>query len=197
MRKNVAVLILTVLIMSGCGSATNNDNSPANKTDKIGNTQGAYNLWEYMVPSSDTTNNFIETKAGVSNSYKTTYKNTGSQVKETSDYAPNEQTIYIKKSDRISITFEKQDESNNIFTTNGSYDLHLTANIDGPVTIKESTCKLKAHYDNKIINSKTFSDVIEINCNGKPGYYQKGIGEVAQVDTVDTKGLKSITILSN
>jgi len=192
MKKNIALLLFTALIIAGCGGTTDSsDNSNTNdKNDKSGNIKGAYNLWEYMVPSSDITNSFIETKAGVTNSYKTTYTTTGNQVKETSDYAPNEQTIYVKKSDRISITFEKQDESSNIFTTNGSYDLHLTANIGDTVTIKDSTCKLKAHYDNKTINNK-------INCDGKPGYYQKGVGEVAQLDTVDIKSSKRITTLSN
>jgi hypothetical protein len=81
-------------------------------------------------------------------------------------------------------------------TANGTYDLHLTADIGDIVTIKESTCKLLNHYDEVKISDKAFSDVIEIKCNDKPGYYQKGIGEIAQTNALSTNGSRSVRILS-
>lgn len=193
MKKNITVLLLALSLLAGCGGG-GDKSTPAGdggSNIKIGKTDGKYNLWEYMVPSADRTNNFIETKDDKTSKYKTTYTTTGDKVTEISDYAQNEKTIYTKRNDRVTISFEKDGASN------GSYDLHLTAEKNGDITILTSTCKLSDHFDNKVINSKTFLDVIEIICNGKPGYYQKGVGEIAQGETLDAKGTSSVRVLAN
>jgi outer membrane biogenesis lipoprotein LolB len=200
MKKALTLSILTVALLTGCGgggedSQKGNDKSINKKTSTtqvgVGKTDGKYNLWEYMTPSKDRTSNFIETKGDSSSTYKTTYSISAQTVTEVSDYAQNEKTIYTKMSDRIRVSFEKDG------TPNGSYDLDLTADIGDIVTVKESTCKLIDHYDEKKLGDKIFSDIIEIRCNDKPGYYQKGIGEVAQTNALSTTGVKTIRILSN
>jgi len=200
MKKITVLILLSLLILTGCGgggeeSSTNSKNPQTNTSSAIdndvGKTDGKYNLWEYMTPAKDTTNNFIETKGDTTSTYKTTYSISPTTVTETSDYAPNERTIYTKKSDRITVSFEKDG------TPNGSYDLDLTASPNDIVTIKESTCILTNHYDTVKIGDKSFTDVIEIKCNDKPGYYQKGVGEIAQTNALSTSGTRSVRILAN
>lgn len=205
MKRYIPVL-LSLALLTGCGgggggnSSTSTGSTSSSSTsstevktvaDKVGKTTGQYNLWDYIAPSTDTTHNFIETNSGGTNSYSTTYTTTSTSVTEVSDYAANERTIYTKQSDRILVSFEKDG------TPNGAYDMHLTADINDPVTIKDSTCRLTAHFDNKVISNKTFTDLIEINCDGKPGYYQKGTGEVAQIETLSVSGSTNIRILSH
>lgn len=183
MRKELLAVTISIALLSGCGGGggtsgetTNTDTTAV--IDDSGKTDGSYNLWAYMTPSSSKTNTYIETTSDGTETYSTTFTTTDNSVIEVSDYAPNERTIYSKKSDRITISFEKDN------APNGSYDLDLTADIGDIVTVAESTCTLTAHFDAKTFNNTTFNDVIEITCAGKPGYYQYGIGEVAQL--VDT-----------
>ena len=198
MRKNITVLLLAFTLISGCGGGdTSTGDSPkgggdnhSNLEQGKGRTDGKYKLWDYIVPKTDTTNNFIETKGGETNSYKTTYSIASSTVTEISDYAKDEKTIYTKKADRITVSFTKDD------TPNGSYDLHLTANLKDSVTIKEATCKLIEHHASIKINEKTFTDVIEIQCSDKPGYYQRDVGEVAQTK-LGSNSSRSVRVLSN
>jgi len=206
MNKNIPAIFLALTLFTGCGGGSDsvNDSSvsdgsttittPDKKTvikNKSGKIDGKYNLWEYIIPSSDTTNVFIETTGSETNSYKTTYKTLGDTVVEVSDYASNEKTTYIKKSDRVTITFTKDG------TNNGSYDLDLTADINDTVTVEDSTCRLKKYHNSITIGDKSFKDTIEIDCNGKPGYYAKGIGEVAQIEKLSENGTRSIRVLSN
>ncbi len=207
MKKNIPTILLALALFTGCGggaSDTGDDPiggddttiiaTPDKKTvvkNKSGKTDGKYNLWEYIIPSTDTTNIFIETTGSETNSYKTTYTTSGDSVLEVSDYASNEKTTYTKKSDRITITFTKDG------TQNGSYDLDLTADIGDVVTVEDSTCKLKKYHSTITIGNKNFKDTIEINCNGKPGYYAKGVGEVAQIEELSENGSRSIRVLSN
>ncbi|MCH9814030.1 MAG: hypothetical protein K0U47_08830 [Epsilonproteobacteria bacterium] len=203
MKKYIPVL-LSLLLLSGCGggggeetpqstanssSVSNTNVTAVNNTE--GKTSGQYNLWSYMTPTSSTTNSFVEQTNSGSSTYTTTYTTTGNTVTEVSDYAENESTTYTKKADRIAVAFEKDG------TANGSYDLDLTADIGDVVTVKDSNCILTAHFDTKTINEKTFNDVIEIQCASKPGYYAKGMGEVAQLDRLTVSGSTTITIRSN
>ncbi len=205
MKKNISVSLLALALLTGCGgSKTDNENDINNEpntqknnptvttsiSDK-GKTDGKYNLWDYMTPKTSTTNSFTETKGDEINQYTTTYSISEKEVIETSDYAQDEKTIYKKREDRVTVEFLKDNKFN------GSYDLHLTADINGDVTILTSTCKLTKHFDKKTINNKDFLDVIEIRCNDKPGYYEKGTGEIAQTEVVDAKGVSSLRVLAN
>ncbi len=206
MKRDITLaLFLSLALLTGCGgdkptesedkittpSNTQKDKTITSSIRDVGKTDGKYNLWDYMTPQSSRTNSFVETKGDVTNEYETTYLIDKDKVTEVSDYAQNEKTIYKKKTDRVTIEFKKDDEFN------GSYDLHLTADIDGDVTILTSTCKLTEHFQSKTINKKEFLDVIEIRCNNKPGYYQKGIGEIAQTEVIDAKGTSSLRVLTN
>lgn len=202
MKKYIPSLLLVVLLTSGCGgggaskdsgsqSPNNRDTTSIDTNAGQGKTTGVYKLWEYITPKTDKTNNFIETTADKTNSYKTTYALSANSVTETSDYAKNEQTIYSKKDDRITVSFKKDG------APNGSYDLDLTADIGDIVTVKESTCKLFKHYDSIKIGDKSFTDVLEIQCKNQPGYYQKGVGEVAQTQVLGINGARSVRVLSN
>ncbi len=205
MKKDISIALLTLALLTGCGGGDKTDdnediiNTPDQKdnpttttsiSDK-GKTDGKYSLWDYMTPQNNGINSFIETKGDETSEYTTTYSISENEVTEVSDYAQNEKTVYKKKKDRVTVEFLKDGEFN------GSYDLHLTADIDGDVTILTSTCKLTNHFNSKIINTKEFLDVIEIKCNDKPGYYQKNIGEIAQTEVVDAKGVSSLRVLTN
>lgn len=200
MNKNIPALLLSSLLIIGCGGG-GDEGTTTDTTDKsssntqlplgVGKTTGEYKLWNYIAPANDTTNNFVEMDGDTTKSYKTSYSISPSSVTETSDYASNEKTIYTKKADRITVSFTKDN------TPNGSYDLDLTADIDDIVTVMDSTCKLMKHYDTININDKAFTDVIEIQCNDKPGYYQNGVGEIAQTQLLGTTGSRSMRVLSN
>ncbi len=198
MIKSIPSLLLVLTLITGCGGGSSDEQPTPKQTPTtssnqlgIGKTDGKYKLWEYVTPKTDTTNNFIDTTGDKTDSYKTTYSISTSSVTETSDYAKNEKTIYTKKADRITVTFTKDG------TPNGSYDLDLTADINDDVTVLASQCILTKHFDSIKINDKSFSDVIEIKCSDKPGYYQKGIGEIAQTQLIGTTGSRSVRILSN
>ena len=199
-KRSIPSMLFAMTLITGCGAGGAEEKGSPSKTtnnskSKValgkGKTTGQYKLWEYITPKTDTTNSFRETDGDTTQSYKTTYAISTNKVTETSDYAANEQTIYTKKADRITVSFTKDG------TPNGSYDLDLTADINDIVTVKDSTCKLVKYYDSVKINDKTFSDVIEIKCNDKPGFYQKGVGEIAQTDLIGSNGSRSIRILSN
>ena len=210
MKKSFSALILAMFMMSGCGgggdsredspTAKNNDDDipKGQPTLGVGKTDGKYNLWEYVTPKSDRTNNFVETTGSTSKNYKTTYSTTSNKVTEVSSYAKDEQTIYtktynntLKKYDRVTVSFEKDG------TPNGSYDLDLTADVGDVVTVKESSCKLAKHHSSIQINGQSFKDVIEIQCNQKPGFYQKGVGEIAQTKVLGANGNRTVRVLSN
>jgi alpha-galactosidase/6-phospho-beta-glucosidase family protein len=173
MSKIIFTSITVALILSGCGGGTETKSKTISDNSAKGNTAGKYNLWEYVVPSQSEKYSFIEKNGDKSRAYSTTYSKNNNIVTEISDYAQNEKTIYTKKSDSILVEFEK----NGIY--NGEYSLNLTSDIGDSVTIKESTCKLANHYNKIEISNINFTDVIEINCDGQPGYYQKNKGEIA------------------
>ena len=209
MKKSFSSLILAMFLISGCGGGGSDEgrgDTPDTKDDikkgqptlGVGKTDGKYNLWEYVTPKDDRTNNFVETTGDTTKKYKTTYSTTSNKVIEVSDYAKNEQTIYTKtynntlnKYDRVTVSFEKDG------TPNGSYDLDLTADVGDVVTVKESSCKLIKHHDSIAINGKSFTDVIEIKCNQKPGFYQKGVGEIAQTQITGNNSSRAVRLLSN
>ncbi len=184
MIKSIALTTITALFLVGCGGGGGDEGKTAATTAS----NGKYNLWEYMTPSSSNTNTFTLSSNSVDSTYKSTYSVSNNRVTEVADYAQDETTIYEKGTDKITVRFEKDGKAN------GTYALKLTANINDIVTTRNSTCKLTQHLDTFTIAGKEFSDVIEITCGNIPGYYQKGIGEVAQKE--DSSG-KNIRVLSN
>lgn len=190
MYKNIILAIIAAVVISGCGggSAEEADGTKSSHTQAGG---GKYALWDYLVPSVDKTNNYIKTTATSTQKYQTRFVKTGNTVTETSDYAKNEQTIYTKNKTNITVSFLKDG------APNGRYDLKLYVDIDDIVTVKKSDCRLTKHYDTYSIDGENFNDVIEITCGNEPGFYQKGVGEIAQKRSLSTSGKVDIKILSN
>ncbi len=189
MYKNIILAIITAAVISGCGGSTE-DNQTSGKTQSQPSS-GKYALWEYLVPSVDTTNKYIRTTANSTQKYQTRFVKEGNRVVETSDYAKNEQTIYTKNKTNITVSFLKDSKPN------GRYDLKLYVDIDDIVTVKKSDCRLSNHYDTYTIDGENFKDVIEITCANEPGFYQKGVGEIAQKKSLSTSGKVDVKILSN
>lgn len=184
MIKNIAMTTLTALLLVGCGGGAS-ESSPSPVSQSV---TKAYNLWDYMVPKSNTENTYTHIQGSETSTYNTTLLVSTNRVEEVVDYAQNEKTIYVKNSDTITVNFEKDGKPN------GTYNLLLRADIGDVVTKRSSTCKLTKHYDSFTINAKNFEDVLEITCGTIPGYFQKGIGEVAQVENSATQNLR---VLSN
>ncbi len=186
MIKKITLTSFTALVFIGCGGAGGESAKTISGTTQT--VQKAYNLWEYIAPQSSKTNTFTKVTDAKQSTYTTTYTVTGDKVEAKDDYAPDEKTIYQKSGDTILVKFEKNNKAN------GQYSLHMGANIGDIVTVRSSTCKLTQHLDTFSLANQTFHDVIEIKCADTPGYYQKGVGEVGQIE----KGLgKSIRVLSN
>ncbi len=183
MIKSITFTTITALFLVGCGGG--GEDTAASPT--LTNT-GKYNLWEYMTPSTSHASTFTLSSNSVDSTYKSTYSVSNNRVAEVADYAKDETTIYEKGPDKITVRFEKGGKAN------GTYALKLTANINDIVTVRNSTCKLSQHYETFPIAGKTFDDVIEITCGNIPGYYQKGIGEVAQKEGASGKDIR---VLSN
>ncbi len=186
MIKSITLTTIAVLFLVGCGGG-DGDKIVAQATTTT-TSNGKYSLWEYMTPSSSNTNIFKLSTNSVDSTYKSTYSVTKNRVTEIADYAQDETTIYEKGSNSITVKFEKGGKSN------GTYALKLTANINEMVTTRKSDCKLTNHLNTFSIAGEEFNDVIEITCGNIPGYYQKGVGEVAQKE--DSSG-KNIRVLSN
>ena len=185
MIKNIALTTITTLFLVGCGGG--GDTGSGGSSPVVSNL-GKYNLWEYVTPSTSNTNTFTLSSNSVESTYTSTYNVKSNRVEEIADYAKDETTIYEKGADSILVKFEKAGKSN------GTYTLKLTANINDIVTQRKSECRLTRHLDSFKIAEKTFQDVIEITCGTIPGYYQKGVGEIAQIE--DSSG-KNIRVLSN
>jgi len=191
MSKKVLVSTLLALAFVGCGSggdtsSSGGSSSKDSQTNAINQKQ--YNLWSYMTPQSSHTNTYSIYSDNKTIKYNTQYSVKQNRVVEVNDYASDEKTIYEKLSNKIKIRFEKNNKAN------GMYELRLTANEGDIITERSSTCKLIKHHDTFEIKGKSFTDVIEIKCGDIPGYYQKGVGEIAQVEE---KNKKSIRVLSN
>jgi len=187
MRKNIILIAISTLFFIGCGGTGATDGGSSNNSSSS-KEQGEYALWDYMVPKQSHNSTFTLKTGSDTSTYKTSYKVSRSHVEEVADYAPDEETVYTKKPDRIVVEFKKNNKAN------GTYDLHLRANIGDKVTKRPSDCRLVRHHDTLEFAGKEFDDVIEIRCNDIPGYYQKGVGEIGQKE--DKTG-KTIRVLSN
>ena len=192
MKKQLIASTILFATLIGCGTTTDSRSDSMNKVQNSNTydyTSGTYNLWEYMTPASSHTNTYTLLNNGKESKYRTQYQVKQNRVVESSTYASNEKTIYEKLPNTIRVKFEKNGQSN------GMYELKLSVNEGDRITVRDSTCKLYKYHDSIDLNAHHFKDVLEIRCDGKPGYYQKGVGEIAQVN--GTKNNRSMRVLSN
>ncbi len=191
MKKQLLASTILIFTLIGCGSTTTGADleSGVGGTDTHDYKSGTYNLWNYMTPASNHTNTYTLLNNGKQSKYQTTYSVKQNRVVESSSYASDEKTIYEKLSDTIRVKFEKNGQPN------GMYELKLTVNEGDRITVRDSTCKLYKHHDSIDLNNHHFDDVLEIRCDGKPGYYQKGVGEIAQTNSTNPK--QAVRVLAN
>ncbi len=189
MKNKHMLALVTAFLFAGCGGGGEDTPSDGSSTTTT-TTKGTYQIWDYLVPVSNTTSNYLKTNGTDTQEYQSKFIKADNTVTESSDYAKNEQTIYTKNSDSITIAFYKNGAKN------GAYNLKTSADIGDIVTIKQSNCVLKKHHDNIKIDTKDFNDVIEIVCGIQPGYYQKGVGEIAQEQIKTVSGTTEISVLS-
>ncbi len=193
MIKNLIFSTTAIFFLIGCGGSggsetSSTDNINTNNINSIISTpKGSYSLWDYIVPkNSKTSEFFVHSQKNGDKTYRTSYAVKTNRVEEIADYAENETTIYEIHSDKIKIQFLKDGKPN------GVYQLHSFVNIGDVATVRGSNCKLAKHYDQYKLNNQVFDDVIEIVCSKQSGLYQKGVGEIAQLN-----GGKDYRILTN
>jgi len=188
MIKNITLTLTTALLLVGCGGGDTGNTTSSSTIGTQNTTLKAYNLWDYMVPTQSKTNTFTLNQNGTISHYTSNYTVQDNYVEEVASYAPSEKTTYQKDADAIVVKFQKDNKAN------GMYELVLSADVGDVVTKRSSSCKLNMHHDSIEVAGKSFQDVLEIRCGNLPGYYQKGVGEVAQLE--DTTG-KNTRVLSN
>jgi hypothetical protein len=193
MKKSLVISILSAFMLVGCGgSGTTSSNRDITTTKEREashtSTNKSYNLWQYMTPANSKTNRYEIYSNNTTQKYSSSYDVKQNRVVEVDDYVSNEKTIYEKGANIIKVKFEKNGKPN------GMYELNLYADIGDTITVRNSSCKLSKHYETITIKGKTFSDVLEIRCSNTPGYYQKGVGEIAQIED---NNQKSVRVLSN
>ncbi len=179
MLKYFIIIASTLLLFTGCGGGGSEGDSGKvpndhGSSDSGTPPQGAYSLWDYLTPSTSKSRSFTYNAPSGTQTYSTHFTVSGDMVTEVDDNAPQEKTVYQKRSDRITVSFQKNGQAN------GSYDMKRYAKIDDIVTIKDSNCRLVAHHDLISLGGKRYEDVIEIDCGNHPGYYQKYAGEIGQ-----------------
>ena len=182
MQTHKILTILTLLIVTFAGCGGTGSDTKEKRSDTPSYTSGDIALWEYLVPNSDTTNNYIRTSGNDVEKYRTVYTREADKVTEISDFSKNEKTIYTKNKNNITILFYTDG------TQNGRLELKPTVDIGDIVTIKKSDCKLVQRLDIFSFEGKEFNDVIEIKCGDAPGYYQKGVGEILQQKSLTENG---------
>ncbi len=179
-------MFFLILGLTGCGAGGTNDNDKQERTDTTkvpaNYNKGAISLWDYLVPETDTTNNYIKTSGDQTEKYRTRYTKSADTVTEVSDFSQNEKTIYKNEKNNITILFYTDGSEN------GRLELKPTVDIGDIVTIKKSDCTLVKLWDEFHFDGKSFKDVIEIRCGDTPGYYQRGVGEILQQKPLTESG---------
>jgi len=182
---------ILIFSLAGCGGATGDTKTEQTKPVHQNYSNGAIALWDYLVPSGDTTNSYIKTSGEKTQKYKTRYTREANSVTEVSDLSQNEKTIYRNNKENITVLFYTNGEEN------GRLELKPTVDIGDIVTIKKSDCTLVKRWDDFMFQDKNFKDVIEIHCGDTPGYYQRGVGEIVQEKHLAENGKVETKVLTD
>ncbi len=182
--KNLYLLLLSGLFIVGCGSATVGSGDVEATTRPDTTPSGSYTgylLYDYLVPSSTKT----------IKSYK--YKNKALQSEESLEYIVATTLVTERSLEKLDgqVEYQKVDAHTigvTLYTGNTTeyFTMKNIVNIDDIVTVKNSSCRVSAHYNSLDFEGKHFSDVLEISCPHSVGYYQKGSGLVVENDLEST-----------
>ena len=177
--KKIFLYILVVFALVGCGGGGGDTASASSSksrdypSDEFSGK--AYSVWEYVIPDVSKGSNSISSRGLNSNSYHATFRSVDDKtVVETPANTTDEQVKYKKNSDKISVSFYK----NNSKTF--AYNLKKSVHIGEQTTVEKSACMLINHYESYSIDDTSYKDVIEIACGKHKGLYAKGKGEIAR-----------------
>ncbi len=194
MKKSIyTILTASALIwtLTGCGGSGGEANGTPSTQTRDTLYRGDIALWNYLVPSSDSTNTYIKTNGSDEKRYTTRFVAQNDSVTEISELSSNEKTVYTNAGNTIKITFYNDN------VPNGSLELKSKVNLNDIVTVKKSDCRLKKHLETFTYDKHTYKDVIEIECGNTPGYYQKGVGEIMQKKALSANGAVETKILES
>jgi len=175
--KIILALFMIPLILIGCGGGGGGESSSGFSgfpSEVFSGT--SYDTWDYIVPqTSQNTTQSISAENVEGYSYDATFKTIeeNSVVEEQPSDATNEKIRYVKKDNKINITFYKDDKA--VY----QYDMKRYVKI-GEQTISDSSCMLVKHYEFYPTDNPKYNDVIEIDCGPHKGYYAKGKGQIDQ-----------------
>ena len=182
--------IAIIFLFTACGSGGGEKVSTDSPQQEARVYSGNIDLWQYMVPDADRTNNYIRTTGSDTKKYQTRYVVKGNSVTEESELSSNEKTVYTNKGNTILVTFFTDGSQN------GSVELKTKVDIGDIVTVKKSDCKLTRQIPEYSYQGQKFEDVIEIVCGNDPGYYQRNVGEILQKKTLTTNGQVETKVLA-
>ncbi len=181
MKRAILSIVLSVYIL-GCGATPTSD-SESSKSNKEFNTPANFDgivLYNYLVPRSDKDTKTLK------------YKNEKLLEQETLRYKKGEVLISQRSLQNLGgkVEYQIKNDGKMIGVTifdkdkQKDFDLQNFIYIGDRVTLQDSSCELKAHYDSIKLYDQDYKDVIEIDCPNHIGYYQKGSGVVVE-DIID------------
>ena len=170
--KKFLLVVIFAFILIGCGGGGGGEDTPppAHFSDAVSGT--SYDASEYVLPSSTPpSGSSVSTR-----SYHATIRETQPDTyEEIPSNTTDEKILYHKKSNgNILISLYKND------TEVYSYEMKGKLIIGEQSTVQPSACIVANHFESIYLNNENHSDVVEIDCGKRKGYYQKGKGFIAQ-----------------
>jgi len=172
--KLYTYLILILFGLTGCGGGGGDDTASAYAPPSQSFSGASYDTWDYVIPSTSKDTNSINSGDIGGTDYGATFTVSETRTTEIPDDAPGEKIVYDKLSDRVKISFYKDD------IKTFSYEMKKSIHIGETTTVSDSACVLVNHYSTYNIQGTNYNDVIQIDCGKSKGFYQKGHGEIAQ-----------------
>jgi subtilisin family serine protease len=201
--KIVLSIMISVLLLGGCGSTTVDSAEASTKPDEpslssyereeVTPPSGkGYALYNYLLPNTaSNVESYKYNKNGTLIAQETlAYSGKSGKIIEKSLQNSAGYISYALMPDKESIAVSLYHDS-----VTESFSMKNFVNISEPVTIQNGQCYIKAHHD----KLQSYEDVLEIRCPNSTGYYQKDRGLVAeQIFTqANTKGFEQIPRFPN
>jgi len=178
--KKFLLLFLISFILIGCGGGSSDSTTKtttSSKNSSAGSISGSsFDTWSYIIPNKTSPESTsISSRSIDGTTYNATFRSIKENniIEEIPENTDDERIIYEKNNQTIKVKFYKNDKI--------TYQYNMKRYITiGEQTISQSSCMLVNHFDTKSFQSKTYKDVIEIDCGQHKGYYAKGKGQVYQ-----------------